>query len=162
MDDYPLLSAYLRPHPALDPPTDRGIDGWRRDIGKLQLWGLYAAVGCELTGSLRVHRHDGQGGQWRAQSVVRPRQQCVVDNLYTHLSIQDLLRPCGDFPRRNHQHDTRTRVRPEWHKQDTDPRLARGGHLVLRVPFLTMPKRSPRPRACRRRTAVLEPRRSPA
>src|SRR5690348_4593482 len=126
MDDYPLFSAHLRAHRALYRRTHLGFDFWWGDLGKLQLWREYSAVGCELTASLRIHRLDRQRCQWRTQFAVRPRQQSVVDNLYADLPVQDLLRPCGDFPRRDQQHDTRARVRPERYKHDADPRHARG------------------------------------
>ena len=134
VDDYPLLPIYSCPNCTFYRRTERGIDLWRRDIGQLQLWRRFTAIGRELAASLRIPRLDRQRRQWRAQFAVRPRQQSVVDNLYADLSVQDLLRPCGDFPRRNQQHDTRARVRPERHKHDADPRHARGGRLVRRGP----------------------------
>src|SRR5438132_11393246 len=135
MDDYPLLSAYLRPHPALDRRTHRRSDFWRGSLGKLHLWRGFDFAGREPAPPPRIYLLDRQGGQWRAQLDIRSRQQRVVDNLYADLSVQNLLRPRGVFSRRHQQHHPRPSVRPERHKHDPDPRHARGGRSVLSAQF---------------------------
>ena len=104
MDDYPLLSAYLRPHPALDRRCSlqrRHLAGrsWRTTtLATIPLPGVSLPLRFEYIATT------GNAANGRPQSAVRPRQQGVVDNLYTDLSVQDLLCSGGDFSRRNQQH----------------------------------------------------------
>ena len=76
--------------------------------------------GCQPAGAIRVYRLDRQRRRRRAQSAVWSWQQRVVDNLYADLSVQDFLCSCGDFPRRDQQHDPWAGVRPQRHQHDAD------------------------------------------